>query len=202
MSIAYLCSMICQWFLIDHPLRRKVSIYLVVFESVSCIFLWWYGNVIFSDLVELINAICAPMKDHTTLIKEDISCKWAEQAEVKTFTVTICWHDVGHDEQTQLLSHWGKSEQQTTVRPWKATNEELYQPSVWHDERGKWGESESGREMQFQLQMVSLTQMIPFSAQIKWSHLCRWHLVFARSNGNGPVFRVTGDGAAEMERLG
>lgn len=50
--------------------------------------------------------------------------------------------------------------------------------------------------MQFQLQMVSLTQMTPFSAHIKWSHYCRRHLVYARSNGVGPVFRVTGDVAA------
>lgn len=48
-----------------------------------------------------------------------------------------------------MLSQWGKTE--TTVRPWKGTNEELCQPCVWHNERRKWRQSESGREIQFQL---------------------------------------------------
>lgn len=38
--------------------------------------------------------------------------------------------------------------------------------------------------------------------KIESFHLCRWHLVSTRRNGNRPVLGVTGDSAAERERPG
>lgn len=87
-----------HWYLIDHPPRLKTAIYLVDFENLWCTFLWEYNNW---WTCVLISAIWPPMKDHTNL---NLSCIWAELAEIKTSALTICWHHVEHDEQTRLLS--------------------------------------------------------------------------------------------------
>lgn len=60
----------------------------------------------------------------STLTSENLSWScWNEDLLLWQF----CWHDVGHDEQTQSLSHWGKTEQPTAVTPCGAFNEELCQ---------------------------------------------------------------------------
>lgn len=131
-------------------------------------------------------------------LKREHSVNEGEKLKMKTFAVTICRHDVGHDEQTHALSHWGKTEQQTTVRPQKATNEKLCQASVWHDEREemkrKWDRERNGLSASNGLPDSNDPLSLPRSN----APTCVGDtLFFARRNGDGPVCRVTGDSAAE-----
>lgn len=134
--------------------------------SIYCIFPWksnnWWN-------CRLLNDIHVTIKDNTTMTEESISCKWGEKAEMKTSAVTICWHDVGHDEQTHVLSHWGKTEKQTTVRKLLMRN---FVSPVFDMMRG-------GNE-----EKVRPGERCSFS--LKWSPWLKWPPFLPRSNG--PTF--------------
>ena len=101
-----------------------------------------------------------------------------------------------------MFSNWGKPDQQTTERPWMVTNEELCQPSVWHDEKRSWKASESRGKCSFCFKLSPWLKWPPSLPRSNDPTCAGDTLIFAVSLGNRPVFRIAHGGAAETEWLG